>query len=752
MLKAGQVFAAGPGITTVVPSFDVETYSEAGYLWDGAAAKWRSLPGLSDQNRGLGAVGVRVYVEHPTFDLLSLKYDLFDGRGMRHFVPRITEFGLADEPHDLIAHVAAGGLLAAWNSGFEWAVWNYHCVPKYGWPVLRPEQMRCDMAKARAHALPGALKNTGKVLQLVNQKDPDGDRLLKKFSMPRNPTKKDQRLRIRPDEDPEDAARLYRYNEIDVLSEVEAGLRIPDLSPMELRFWQVDQAINQRGIQVDDAAVENCIVIVEQAHAKYNAELCALTGGQVEEASEVQRLLGWLKGQGCYMESLAEEFIDARLQPGTSLTTAARRALEIRQMLGSASVKKLFAFRAQSHRGRLYDLYQYFAARTGRWTGNGPQPQNMPKGFFKTVAEVERALTIIAARTLELVEIEYPGRSALEVVSSCLRGLLIAAPGHDLICSDFSAIEGVLTAALAGEEWRLEVFRTHGKIYELSVAKITGRPFAEIMEPAGYTDVSSPGWWLADVKGKHHPLRQTIGKVAELASGFGGWIGAWKRFGADAFMSDDEIKAAILAWRAASPTIPELWGGQSRGRFDTARQELFGLEGAIVAAISYPGQCFAYRQVAYEVRDDVLYCRVPSGGLITYHAPRLAKSTRPYANAWEFEISYEGWNSNPMMGPIGWVRMDLYGGKATENVVQRVARDLHAEGLCALEEAGYRPVLHSHDEPCGEVPKGWGSVEEFERIVCDRIASLPWARTPEGTPWPVNMRGGWRGPRYGKFD
>jgi DNA polymerase len=739
ILRAGQVYAAGPGITTVVPAFDVETYSEAGYLWDGTAGKWRSLPGLAATARGLGVVGVRAYVEHPSFELLCLAYDLFDGKGVRVWVPRPAELGLADEPHELLAHVERGGFLEAWNIGFEWHVWNFHCVPKWGWPPLRAEQVRCAMAKARSHALPGKLAESARVQRLVNQKNPDGDRLIKKFSIPRNPTKKDQRLRIRPEEDPDDAERLYGYNEQDVRTEIESSLRTPDLSPMELRFWQVDQAINRRGIQVDMVGVENCIAIVEQAMAKYNAELRAITGGQVESASEVEALRGWLRGQGVYLNDLTDESVSAWLQPGTSMGDDARRALEIRQALANASVKKLYAFRAQQHAGRLYELYQYFAARTGRWTGNGPQPQNLFKGFFTKVEEVERALEIISARTLELVELEYPNRTALDVVSSCLRGLLIAAPGHDFICSDFSAIEGVVTAALAGEEWRLEVFRTHGKIYEMSVSKITGVPFETILQHRKDT-------------GAHHPLRQTVGKVAELASGFGGWIVAWQRFGADAFMAEHEIKAAILAWRAESPMIVELWGGQSRGRFDDARPELYGLEGAMVSAISYPGHCFTYRQISYEVRDDVLYCRVPSGGLITYHAPRLRKSTRPYANAWEVEISYEGWNSNPQAGPIGWQRMDIYGGKATENVVQRVARDLHAEGLDALERAGYPVVIHSHDEPCAEVPKGWGSVEEFERIVTERVRSLEWARTPDGQPWPVKMTGGWRGPRYGKFD
>jgi DNA polymerase len=287
-------------------------------------------------------------------------------------------------------------------------------------------------------------------------------------------------------------------------------------------------------------------------------------------------------------------------------------------------------------------------------------------------------------------------------------------------------------AALAGEQWVLDVHHTHGMIYEASASKITGIPFDEFVRHKRET-------------GKHHPKRNTLGKFAELASGFGGWIGAWKQFGADEYLTDEEIKRAILAWREASPAIVEMWGGQTRGKFSTARQELFGLEGAAISAIKNPGQAFSYRDVVYQTQGDALYCRVPDGGLLTYHAPRLRKSTRPYAEPWEVEISYEGYNTNPKQGPTGWIRMHTYGGKLFENVVQKIARYFQAKALVRLERAGYRPVLHSHDEGAGEVPKGWGSVEEFERIGSE-------CPHPAYAGWPIRMKGGWRHPRYGKFE
>lgn len=187
MYYNGQQFRAGLGITTMHPTFDWETYSEAGYVWNYVAQKWDPLPGLGPYSKGLPGVGAYNYVTHPTFEILSLAYDLLDGRGMRHWVPRLTEFGLADEPHDLIQYAAAGGIVEAFNVNFELWVWNLYCAPRWGWKPLQLEQLRCCMAKARANAYPGGLGDCGRVLNLVNQKDPMGDYLIKKLTVPKNP-------------------------------------------------------------------------------------------------------------------------------------------------------------------------------------------------------------------------------------------------------------------------------------------------------------------------------------------------------------------------------------------------------------------------------------------------------------------------------------------------------------------------------------------------------------------------------------
>jgi DNA polymerase bacteriophage-type len=738
---AGTQIPAGPGLSTVLPDFDFETYSEAGYRWVPELQKWKSLEGIPKTRRGIGVVGAANYVEHASFRVLSLAYNLKDGRGPRHWKPGDRD------PLDLFEHITHGGLLEAWNVGFERRVWESYCVPKLGWPAIPPEQLRCAMAKSRAFGMPGALENAGNVLQIEHKKDPEGKRLIQKLTVPRNPTKGNPELHWTPETAPEDFSKFYRYNETDIVAESEASAKLPDLTPHEFEIWQADQRINFRGMQIDLVAVENCIAILEQAEAKYNAELCQITNGAVSESTEVAKLVAWIQSQGVTIFDLNEETVSALLKE-PPYSAAVTRALQIRQALGFASVKKLYAFRAMSTTdGRLYDQYAYYAAHTALWNAQGVQVSNLYKGRFNTPEAVEAALACIACRCLELVEYEYG--DALECVASCLRSLIIAKPDHELICSDYTAIQAVVTAALAGETWRLEVFRTHGMIYEMCASQITRVPFEEFIKyrerTGGTIHYDASGKFSHVTGGKHHPHRQPYGKIPELASGFGGWIGAWLKFGAGEFLDEDAIKRAILAWREASPMIVELWGGQTRDKFQPSeRPELYGLEGAAIAAVQNPGMAYEYRGIAFQTHGDVLYCRPPSGGLITYHEPRLTQATRPYAAPWELALSYMGWNSNATKGPPGWLRMDLYGGVLTQNVVSHMSREVQAGAIVRLENAGYPIVMHTHDEDVAEVPLGMGSVAEFERLM---TPPEPWA-----AGWPIAPKGGWRGSRYGKWE
>jgi DNA polymerase len=549
-MKYGTILRAGMGVTTVIADFDFETYSPAGFVWDEREGKFRPPHGA--KVKGLPAVGVACYAEHPETEVLSLAYDLKDGDGPRLWVPGERV------PLDLFEHLAAGKLLEAWNAGFEVWVWEHVCRWRYHFPPLPLAQIRCAKAKARAFSMPGGLEDVGRILGTIQQKDKRGAALLQRFSMPRNPTKTDTRTRIYPSDDTERAQELYQYNVQDIVTEAEISSRIPDLTPFELEFWQCDQAINRRGVQIDKRGVYNCIAIVEQAHHQYNQQLHALTQGAVTKASELQKLRVWMDTRGVRTDVLDADTI-TRLLKG-ELPDNVRTALLIRERIGSAAVKKLYAMRNQvTQAGRLHDLFVYHSARTGRAAGAGPQPQNLPNSgpyvrlctcgrYYglhhktgcplcgtaveeSTVSEwetpaVEQALDII--KTENLTFVEFIWGDAVAVVSGCLRGLFIAAPGHDLLCSDYKAIEAVVLAALAGEEWRLDVFRTHGLIYEMSASKITGIPFTDFIEHYEKNNK------------QHHPMRKKVGKVAELASGYQGWVGAWRQFGADAFFTEEE--------------------------------------------------------------------------------------------------------------------------------------------------------------------------------------------------------------------
>lgn len=735
---AGDRLPAGTGNSTLIPAMDFETYSEAGYFFDEITQRWQSV--TTSPPHGLGAVGASAYSEHPSTEVLSLAYDLYDNKGPRLWIPCMQP------PQELFDYFASGGIIEAWNSSFECYIWNNVCTMRMNWPRLSYLQVRDAMAKSLAHSLPGKLENATKALNTTN-KIADGKRLLAKFSKPRKPTKKDPRRRIRPEEDPQDATKLYEYCLGDIVAETEISMHVPDLSPHELMVWLLDQTINFRGAAIDIDALAACTSIVDQATVKYTAELVTITGGTIRSASEFAKMAGWLGARGLHVTSLDMEHVEELLTDGTfNLSADARRVLEIRQILGSVSVKKL---RSMNNRlsvdGRIRDLFQYCGAqRTARFAGRGPQPQNLPKGgpkvnrcgcgqFYgaKIVAcprccvptapdrplvewslEVaQEVLRIVATRTLSTVEFYFG--EAIPVIVGCLRALFVAPPGHDLICSDYSAIEAVILAFLAGEEWRMEVFRTHGLIYETSASMITGIPFEEFIR-------------YKEVTGDHHPERNKTGKYAELASGFGGWIGAWKAFGADKHLTDEQIKDAVLKWRRASPKIIEFWQG---------------LESACIEAINNPGLCFSFRAISYGVRDDILFCKLPSGRCLTYHKPQLHAAEKPWGGPYTM-ITYMGWNADPKKGPIGWARLETYGGKLTENVVQACARDVQVFGMMNVERAGYPIVLHVHDETTAEIVHGFGSLEEYERLLS---TMPPWAAN-----WPIRASGGWIGRSFRK--
>lgn len=826
-LPLGTRIPAGLGYATVLPDLDFEAISLAGYVWDDQAQRWSGPPGAPKDSKGLPVVGAEPYAADPSCEIIWLAYDLKDGLGRRRWRPGLPA------PVDLLGYLASGGLIEAWNVGFERWVWKFVCHGRYGWPAVDDLQWRCAMAKSRAFSLPGKLEMAGQVLNTSVQKDKRGAALMKIFSMPRNPTAGDPRRIVPPVYDDqavaarvdeillaacaaepgmtnrklsgvlqraqrdarderEDTEAYGQYCETDIASEAEISSKVPDLEGEELLWWQCHERINQRGVHIDRQGVENCIAVVEQAFERYNGELVAITG--IDAASKVQQLQGWLRARGVHLDSLDEDAVEAALAWPT-LDAECRRVLEIRAAVGSASVKKLFSIRNRlSADDRLRDLYVFHGARTGRSTGEGPQPTNLATAGPNTLRCVcgkhyglhlsacpycrmprapearevewnpevaEQALAVIAWRSLP--HVEWIFGDALYTISGCLRALFTAGPGRDLISTDYNSIEAVGMAMISGERWRIKVFRGDGKIYETSAAMMYKIPYEEFAAHKKRT-------------GQHHPLRKK-GKIGELAFGYQGWLGAAKAFGMPG--TDDEIKADILAWRAASPAVEWLWGGQTIGKATNVvnnatapgytgvlddrllflknddpqarwdRSEfLFGVEGKAVQALLTPGQWFDVARldgtasgIAFLYQGSCLYCKLPSGRTLTYHNPALVKSDRD-----EWSISYEGWNTNPKNGPYGWITINTWGGRLVENIIQATCRDVLRACCIVLEAAGYPVVLHTYDEPVSEIPEGFGSIEEYERLCTEVVIQrCPWA-----ADWPIRAPGGYRAKRYRK--
>lgn len=731
----GTQLPAGHAVSTVLASGDFETYSEAGYLWTGerwAAAK-KGSPGIA-------AVGAWSYSAHPSTEVLVFRYDLKDGAGLRYWRPG------QPNPQPLFDHLAAGKLFEAVNSFFEYVIWTNVCVRRYGWPALPLDQVRDVAAKAGAWTLPRKLEHAANVLETPERKDTEGHKIMLRVSKPRSPTKTDDSLRYTREGVPEDFEKLDAYCGDDVRAEDAVSLRCPNLSPYETRVFLADQAINVRGVRCDREAVDASLVIIDQAAARYNVELQHVTGGSVGTADELDKMKAWLLTQGVSAPEITKDTLPVLL--AGQLPDAARRVLQIRELMGSLSVKKTrsMSLMMDPTDDRIRGLYTYAgAARTWRWSGAQVQPQNLPKdgpsvvrcvscntvhwsglgycprcfGVLSKPAKwgieaAEACIPALLTRSLDIVESLWG--DALLAIAGCLRSFFIAAPGHVLRSSDLSSIEAVVIAELAGETWQQEVFRTHGKIYEMTASMITGVPFAEFARHKAET-------------GLDHPQR-ALGKVASLASGFGGWVGAWTRAidqhnlkatGQPLVLAEDEMTKHILAWRRKSPAIVALWKG---------------LETAAIAAIENPGQCYQYRQLAYQMHANVLYCQLPSGRAIPYHAPRVFEEIR-YDKPTK-SIAYMGVDSQTKQ----WRQMFAWGAKLAEHVTQSGARDIFAAGIVRLEDAGYPVVLHTHDEPTCELPEGVGSVEEIERLM---TVPLPWC--PE---WPVRASGGWSGDRYRK--
>ena len=779
-------------------NLDFETYSEGGYRFDIAARRFKSLSTQAKSpKRGIALVGSYVYAEHPSARVLVACYSFDGGATVRTWAPGDPP------PQDMLDHVARGGLVVAQNSFFEWCVWNLVCVKKYGWPPLRIENTRDTMAKSMAWSLPGALEKVSAILFGESEKDLVGNKIMKKLSAPRSPTKKDTRLKYER-ESTEEWARLDSYCAQDVRAEVNIGNATPDLSPAELEVWKLDQKINARGIGVDPPLVDACLKIMAEARLRAADELSEITGGRVRAVSEATKILKYTNDSpgAPFLKNLKELVLLEYLSNyGETLNPSVKKVLEIRRDVGGSAPSKLAAmkYRAASD-GRVHGAYAYAGAqRTRRWAGRGIQTQNMPNGgpelskcgycgaIGALPAQCPQCGNNGAVHEWDIESVEavipslYPGDfdavnarwgNPAKLIAGCLRSMLVPAPGFEYISSDYSAIEAVVMACMAGEQWIIDVFFGDGKLYERTAEKISGVSVEEILEHKEAT-------------GAHHPMRK-IGKVGSLASQFAGGLGAWLNLGAGKFMSNQEIRAAVKAWRAGAPNVKHYW---------------YAIEDAALNAVKYPGQIFPVvrrdgldSHTYLQKLGRALYYVLPNGEFLTYMDAKIESKAKMSGDGWEliklcddvpentpqilqvctrypgllqalyaaeFKITtairkeiesiFWEWKDTLIYWGVGenggWVEQETYGGKLSENSTQSIARFIMAPAMLRAEAAGYPVVMHTHDEICSEIPEGTGSVEEYERL----MGIMPeWAKLPDGRAWPIKAAGGWRGKRYRK--
>jgi DNA polymerase len=634
--------------------------------------------------------GVHKYVESSDFEILLFGYayndepvhviDLAQGE-------RIPPQVLRDLRDPTITK-------AAYNAAFEIA-----CLSKQLGVQLDFEQWRCTSVHALYLGMPGNLADVGKVIGLPQdkQKKSIGWSLIRYFCLPCKPTKKNgMRTRNLPRHDPAKWALFVDYCAGDVVTEREVAKRIAKfpVPEKEWKLWHLDMKMNTRGIQVDvpliHAAIE-CDAIVKQ---RLTEEAMALTG--LSNPNSRAQLLEWLN------EELDEdELTDVKKKTVAKLLEGKpgeviERVLELRQELAKTSVSKFHAMaRAVCEDHRVRGLTQFYGAnRTGRWAGRLVQVQNLPQNKLR---DLDLARELLKARDYETLELMFG--NVPDTLSQLIRTAFVAGQGSRFVVADFSAIEARVIAWLAWCVWRLEVFATHGKIYEASAEQMFK------LEPGSVT--------------KKSPYRQK-GKIAELALGYQGGAGALKTMGAlDMGIPEEELDPIKVAWRDANPEIVKLWYAMER-----AAKQAVGQRTSVVLPIA-GGRA----QLVFAWESGFLTIRLPSGRKLFYVKPRietedlyreLANGGR-YVVASEGSLTYEGTDQKTKQ----WTRLATYGGKLVENVTQAIARDCLAESMLLLDDRGFDQCMTVHDEDVLEVPFGMGELAEVEEIMGRPIAWAP---------------------------
>lgn len=655
------------------------------------------LETYSDVN--LKKAGLYRYVQSPAFEILLFAYSL-DGAPTQ-----VVDMAQGEKIPLEVVHALTDPqcLKHAYNAAFEW-----YCLSKYMGVQLPPSQWRDTMLHGLYAGYTAGLDATGRALGIPEdkQKLATGKALIRYFCVPCKPTKSNGgRTRNYPHHDPEKWELFKTYNGQDVVAEMEIERRlsvfpVPDFVQKQ---WETDLLINARGVAVDMDFCEGALELGETICAQLTDEAVQLSG--LQNPNSVKQLAHWLSAEtGDDITSLRKETIKELL--GRDNADHVQRMLEIRQELGKTSTKKYDAIEAAvCDDGRVRGLLQFYGAnRTGRWAGRLVQVQNLPRTYTEPL---EFARELVKGRKLDALRTVYG--SPNDTLSQLIRTAFVAAPGNVLIDADFSAIEARVISWLADEEWRLEVFRTHGKIYEASASQMFGVPLERIKK-------GNP----------EYSLRQR-GKVAELALGYQGGVPAMRQMDTGKLLADlpdEEIKDIVDKWRNTNPKIRNLWYS-----FNDAAIRVIQNGGSLrVRCCTFARECDCIRGTT------CMTVSLPSGRKLYYVEPSVGE------NRWGgSSITYMGMNDKNK-----WGRIETYGGKLVENVVQAIARDCLAQAIEHLEAAGLPVVFHIHDEVVIDTAAFDTNDAMLDKVVKIMSTPIPWA---EGLPLGAD---GWVGAFFKK--
>jgi DNA polymerase len=603
-------------------SIDIETYSST----------------------NLSKAGVYRYADSDDFEILLFGYAVDTGE------VQVIDLACGEKIPTSIIEALSDDAVTKWafNAQFERV-----CLSHYVKHWLAPGSWHCTMVWSATLGLPLSLEGVGMVLGLDKQKLKEGHDLIKYFCMPCTPTKANAgRTRNLPQHDREKWQRFTFYNQRDVETEmrIQKRLSIFPVSVTEWRHYKLDQEINDRGIQIDATLVRQAIVCDDTFRHTHLKIAQALTG--LENPNSPIQLKEWLAANGMPIPSLSKSEVAAALETATGTVKA---VLELRQQLAKSSVKKYTAMEtAKCHDGRIHGLLQFYGAnRTGRWSGRLVQVQNLPQNHLPDLA---LARSLIRSGQFDMVELLYDSVSS--VLSELIRTACIPKPGCRFFVADFSAIEARVIAWLAKESWRMKVFAAGGDIYCASASQMFHVPVVK--------------------HGINGHLRQK-GKIAELALGYGGSVGALKAMGAiEMGIPEEELQPLVAAWRTTNPHIVKLWWDIDRATKKCVKEHV---------STEIHGIHFKYQ-------SGCLFLQLPSGRRLSYVKPRIA------LNRFGKEaVTYEGIGSTKK-----WERLESYGAKFVENIVQATSRDILAEAMERLNEAGFNIVMHVHDEVIIEAP------------------------------------------------